>query len=206
MASEVPFSSQIDHLQQSKYDLKFEGVKGFVRRAAPAMLTFGLGAMALTGVGLFSLGFLGAMGVSGATALSAGLTGAFGGIVPALIGTGVLGGGIAASAVGVAGAVGARRNAQEHNNVIETQIAHVQHQAKEAGVEIPQPAPPTVEPVNPAKNNALIQSIVQNGRKSVERNFSPKEIVMRAAQDATGTSFADNALQQRATNAQELTR
>jgi hypothetical protein len=177
MADDIPLDKQIKELEASKWNPSTEGIKAFVANAAPAMVTFGLGAAAVAGIGLVGMALF-----SGGAAVTA-MTAAFGGPVLAVLGAGAAAGAAIGSAMGITGVIGAKRDTERHNTVLDMQINQLAQRGQSEGITVESPHLQQTEARNPGKDNVTVQKILQDGKKTLENTFSPGKIAERAAQN-----------------------
>ncbi len=162
-----PIQKQVHDLAEAKYsegELQWRTARRFLGSALPSVVTFGLGAAALTG-----------LVVCGAALFS---VASFSAILPAAAAVGIGSAVVSGIATGAAGAYRVSHDIEDRNQAIDTQIHHLQAQALEHGQALPQV--PSPEPENPARNSPLVQQILERGKQT----FSPLHIVEQAAQDA----------------------
>ena len=165
----LPLQKQVHDLAEAKYsdgEMRWRTARRFFTSALPSVVTFGLGAAALTAVAVAGAAVF---GIGGATA---------GLILPAAASMGIGSALISGIATGTAGAYRISHDIGDRNQAIDTQIHHLQAQALEQGQ--PLPEVPVHETPNPAKNSPIVQQIIERGKQT----FSPVHILEQASQDA----------------------
>lgn len=177
MADKNKIQRQIENLEKSKYDTRWEAFKGFVKAALPAVITF-------TAIGVA----VAAMGVGLGMIFNSALIESIGAGKAILMGAGAIGGG-AALLAGGASAMRSGSETRERNNTITEMEEELTAKAKEMGVTVSIPSKE-----QEAANNTVAFHQEQNtqGRPQFLENilekerdrFDPKKIISRAAEDA----------------------
>jgi membrane protein implicated in regulation of membrane protease activity len=167
-----PIDVQIQRLEESKYDTRWEAMKGFADAALPTLITFGVGAALVATLAVGGAAILGWMGIgTGAAALTGAAS------IPATIATAGFGiGGTAATISGSLHAATTAKVTSEKNKAIDHAIQIAKEEANKQGVTIPEPV---IERDNPAKNSNLVQNILKQG----ENKFHPARIAERGVSE-----------------------